>query len=132
VEKLEDGAVVLGSDGEAVSGGGAYRRDVERGWRRGWGRRRAVGGDAAAHNLRGGWRRAVSGGWLGGGYSDAVAYPSNDEDDGGVAHSDKRGQKQSGGFGHELSGRRPRRGERPAVGRAAAVRTGHSVSGQRL
>jgi hypothetical protein len=31
MEKLEDGAVVLDSDGEAVSGGGAYRRGVERG-----------------------------------------------------------------------------------------------------
>jgi hypothetical protein len=31
VEKLEGGAVVLDSDGEAVSGGGAYRRSVERG-----------------------------------------------------------------------------------------------------
>jgi hypothetical protein len=31
VEKLEDGAVVLDSDGEVVSGGGAYRRGVERG-----------------------------------------------------------------------------------------------------
>jgi hypothetical protein len=31
VEKLEDGAMVLGSDGEVVSGGGAYRRGVKRG-----------------------------------------------------------------------------------------------------
>jgi hypothetical protein len=31
VEKLEDGAVVLDSDREVVSGGGAYRRGVERG-----------------------------------------------------------------------------------------------------
>jgi hypothetical protein len=30
-EKLEDGAVVLDSNEEAVSGGGAYRRGVERG-----------------------------------------------------------------------------------------------------
>jgi hypothetical protein len=29
VEKLEDGVVVLNSDGEAVSGGGAYRHGVE-------------------------------------------------------------------------------------------------------
>jgi hypothetical protein len=29
MEKLKDGAVVLNSDGEAVSGGGTYRRDVE-------------------------------------------------------------------------------------------------------
>jgi hypothetical protein len=31
VEKLEDGAVVLDLEGEAVSGGGAYRPGVERG-----------------------------------------------------------------------------------------------------
>jgi hypothetical protein len=31
VEKLEDGAVVLGSNGEVVSGDGAYRRGIERG-----------------------------------------------------------------------------------------------------
>jgi hypothetical protein len=30
VEKLKDGAVVLDSDGEAVSGNGSYRRGVER------------------------------------------------------------------------------------------------------
>jgi hypothetical protein len=74
----------------------------------------------------------VTGGRLGGGDGGAAAYPSNDEDDGGVARSDKHGRKRSGGFGHELSGRRPRRGERSAVGRAATVETGHSVSGQRL
>jgi hypothetical protein len=31
MEKLEDGAVVLDSDEEAVSGGGTYWRGVERG-----------------------------------------------------------------------------------------------------
>jgi hypothetical protein len=31
VEKLEDGAVVLISDEEGVSSGGAYRRGIERG-----------------------------------------------------------------------------------------------------
>jgi hypothetical protein len=31
VEKLEDRAVVPDSNGEAVSGGGAYRRGIERG-----------------------------------------------------------------------------------------------------
>jgi hypothetical protein len=107
----------------------AWRRT---GWRRGWGRRRAVGGDAVAHDLLGGRRRAVSGGRLGGGHGGAAAYPGNDEDDGGVARSDKRGRKWSGGFRHELSGRCARRGERPAVGRATAVGIGHDASGQRL
>jgi hypothetical protein len=74
----------------------------------------------------------VSGSRLDGGHGGATAYPSNDEDDDGVACSDKRGRKRSNGFGHELSGRRARRGERPAVGRAAAVGTGHGTSGQRL
>jgi hypothetical protein len=74
----------------------------------------------------------VSGGRLGGGHGGATAYPGNDEDDGGMARSDKRGRKRSGGFGHELSGRHARRGERSAVGRAAAVGTGHGASGQRL
>jgi hypothetical protein len=69
----------------------------------------------------------VSGGWLSGGHGGAAAYPGNNEDDGGVTHSDKRGRKQSDGFRHELSGQRARRGERPAVGRAAAVGTGHGA-----
>jgi hypothetical protein len=86
------------------------------GWRRGWGRRRVIGGDAAAHDLRGGQRRAVSGGRLDGGHGGAAAYLGNGEGDGSVAHSDKHGRKRSSGFGHELSGRRARRGERPAVG----------------
>jgi hypothetical protein len=61
------------------------------GWRRGWGRRRAVGSDAAAHDLRGGQRRAVSGDRLDGGH-------------GGVVPSDERGQKRNGGFRHGLLG----------------------------
>jgi hypothetical protein len=91
-------------------------------WRHGWGRWRTVGGDAAAHDLRGGRRRAVSGSRLGGGHSGAAAYPYRGEGDGGVARSDKSGQKRSGGFGHELSGRRARRGERPAVGAGSGGR----------
>jgi hypothetical protein len=135
------GLVGIGHRGEARgwSGGARLgRRGGERrwrlpawrrtGWRRGWGRRHAVGGDAAAHDLRGGWRRVVSGGRLGG----AAAYPGNGKGDGGVARSDKRDRKRSGGFGHELSGWRTRRGERPAVGRATVVRSGHGASRQRL
>jgi hypothetical protein len=76
-----------------------------------------------AHDLRGGWRRALSGGRLDGGHGGAAAYPGNDNDDGGVARSDKRGGKRSGGFRHELLGWRARRGERPTIGRAAAVGT---------
>jgi hypothetical protein len=86
------------------------------GWRRGWGRRRAVGGDAVTHDLCGGRRRAVSGGRLSGGHGGAATYLSNGDGDDGVARSDKRGRKRSGGFGHELSWWRMRRGERPAVG----------------
>jgi hypothetical protein len=56
-----------------------------------------------AHNLHGGRRRAVSGGQLGAGHGGVAAYPRNDEDDGSVARSDKRGRKRSGGFRHELS-----------------------------
>jgi hypothetical protein len=74
----------------------------------------------------------MSGGQLGGGHGGAAAYPGNDEDNGGVARLDKRGRKQSGGFRHELSGRRARRGERPTVWRVAAVGTGHDGCGQRL
>jgi hypothetical protein len=108
------GLVGTGRRGEARGrSGGAQlgRRGGERrwriparrrtGWRRGWGRRRAVGGDAVAHDLRGGRRRAVSGGQLGGGHGGVAAYPDNGEGD--VARSDKSGQKRSGG------------GERPAV-----------------
>jgi hypothetical protein len=51
----------------------------------------------------------VSGGRLSGGHGGTAAYPGNGEDDGGVARSNKRGQKQSGSFGHgraaRLSGR---------------------------
>jgi hypothetical protein len=82
-------------------------------WRRGWGRWRTVGGDAAAHDLRGGRRRAVSGGRLGGGHDGAAAYLGNGEGDGDVARSTKRGQKRSNSFGHGLSGRHVRPGERP-------------------
>jgi hypothetical protein len=127
------GLVGTGRRGEARgrSGGARLgRRGGERrwrvpaqrrtGWSDGWGRRCAVGGDAVAHDLRGGRRRALSGGRLDGGHGGAAAYPGNDNDD-GVARSDKRGGKWSGGFGHELLGWRARRGERPAVGRAAAV-----------
>jgi hypothetical protein len=57
----------------------------------------------------------VSGGWLDRGHGGAAAYPGNDEDDSGVARSDKHGRKWSGGFRHELSGRRAKRGERPAI-----------------
>jgi hypothetical protein len=68
------GLVGTGRRGEARgwSGGARLgRRGGERrwrlpvrcrtGWRCGWDRRRTVGGDAAAHVLRGGWRRAVAG-----------------------------------------------------------------------
>jgi hypothetical protein len=93
-------------------------------WRRGWGRWRTVGGDAEAHDLRGGRRRAVSGSRLDGGHGGTAAYPGNGEGDGGVAHSDKRGQKQSGSFGHGLSGWHVRPSERPGCrDGVAAVRT---------
>jgi hypothetical protein len=123
------GLVGTGCRGEArgQSGGARLRRrggerrwrlPVQRrtGWRREWGRLRAVGGDAATHVLCGGWRRAVSGGRLGGGHGGAAAYPSNGDGDDSVARSDMRGRKRSGGFVHELSGWRMRRGERPAIG----------------
>jgi hypothetical protein len=65
----------------------------------------------------------VSGGRLDGGHGDTVAYLGSGEDDGGVARSDKCGRKRSGGFGHGLSGRRARRGERPSC-RGSTVGTG--------
>jgi hypothetical protein len=82
-----------------------------------------VGGDAVAHDRRRGRRRAVSGGRLGGGHGSTTAYPGSGEGDGVLARSDKRGRKRSDSFGHGLSGRRVRRGERPGC------REWHGLSG---
>jgi hypothetical protein len=131
------GLVGTGRHGEAQGrSGGAQlrRRGGERrwhlparrrmGWRHGWGRWRAVGGDAVAHDLRGGWRRAVSDCRLSGGHGGVAAYP-------GIARTSA---VESGAAASDTSCQGGAQGalERLAVGWAAAVGTGHDASGQCL